>query len=335
MVYLSALALILGVGNPCSGQGFKKLGSTGMKFLDIDASVRSAALGGASNSLFDGAASLFQNPAGIADVPALSMYVGTNTWIADISQYSLAAVIHMNKIGLSRVGGTLGFSMVYMDNGDMIRTDYNQVAQDMSYYVHDDPYTISEWAFGVAYARRITDQFAFGGQVKQAVQDFGEIEIYRYYEEDTVMTSTKLAPWIFDFGTIFHTGFKDLRISMSFRNFSEELIYVREKFELPISMKIGIAMNVFGMAEDNHSLTIAMDAVHPRDYTERLNLGMEYKYKVIALRAGYKFNHDEEGFSAGFGLEKTLIGSTFRFNYAYSAFGVFGAVQRFSVSISS
>ena len=317
---------------PCQGQVYTKLGAAGMKFLEVDANVRSAAMGGASTSLFDGVASMFQNPAGLAGVSGIGFSAATNIWIADIKQHAIGVAVDLNKIGLGRLGGILGASLLVMDNGDMIRTDFSQVTEEQSYYAYDDPYTIEEWAAGIAYARRISDQFTIGGHVKYAVQDLGEVDVYRDLEDDTGSVANRLSPLLFDFGTIYYTGFGDLRISMSFRNFSQELIYVNEKFELPITMKIGVAMKVLSLNNDTHSLTVALDAEHPRDYMERINLGFEYRLWNLVLRTGYRFNHDEEGLSAGFGLH---LGSVLGINYAYTAFGVFGAVQRISIAISS
>ena len=54
------------------------------------------------------------------------------------------------------------------------------------------------------------------------------------------------------------------------------------------------------LGEHANPLLVSIDAIHPRDYTERINLGAEYVLMdMIALRAGYRFNYDEEGLTAG------------------------------------
>jgi len=105
---------------------------------------------------------------------------------------------------------------------------------------------------------------------------------------------------------------------------------------LPLTFKIGAAMDVLDlMGEHGNPLLIAIDAIHPRDYTERIHIGGEYWYNnMIALRAGYKFNYDEEGFSAGIGFQQTIAGVALKLDYAYSDLGVFDAVSRFSFGIS-
>ena len=332
--HINLVALLIVAGGlfaSADAQVYRKLGTAGMKFLAIDASVRSAAMGGASNSMFDGAEALFRNPAGLAQVDGVGLYIGNNRWIADINQIGVAVAINLNRVGLGWLGGTLGASFRSTDNGDMVRTDFSQVTEDNQYYVYNDPYTIEEWAVGLAYAKQLTNSFSFGAHVKYAVQDLGELDIYRAIERDTVRTANRLHPLILDFGTIYFTGFRDLRISMSFRNFSQELIYVRDKFELPITMVIGTAVTVWGEPGKSHSVLMNLDASHPRDYDERINLGIEYLYGPLALRTGYRFNHDEEGLSTGMGLDLTLGESSMAVDYAYTMFGVFGAVQRASI----
>jgi hypothetical protein len=54
---------------------------------------------------------------------------------------------------------------------------------------------------------------------------------------------------------------------------------------------------------------------------------------MIALRAGYKFNYDEEGFCAGFGVKRTISGIDIKLDYSYSEFGVFNTVNRVSLGI--
>ena len=319
----------------CDGQGYKKLGTAGMKFLDIDPSARSAAMGGALNSICQDVSSIFLNPAGMSFIPRYEFSLSYNSWIADIKQYALGGAINLSHIGLKKVGGVLGVSLLYTDNGDMIRTEYLSTYRD--YVQYEEPYTIEEWAVGIAYAKQITDRFSFGGHVKYVVQDLGETPVWRAVENDTITIENRLAPVAFDFGTIYDIGFYDIKLSMSFRNFSQELIYVRDKFELPITMRIGLSMNVlklFRQAEDGQSLLVAIDALHPRDYTERIHLGVEYMFKILAIRAGYRFNYDEENFCAGFGVNQLLENTNLKIDYAYSSFGIFDPVHRFTVGFS-
>lgn len=56
--------------------------------------------------------------------------------------------------------------------------------------------------------------------------------------------------------------------------------------------------------------------------------------EVLALRAGYVYPTDEQGINLGAGIQTTLSGLGFAFDYAYTRFGRFGNVNRFSVALS-
>ena len=57
---------------------------------------------------------------------------------------------------------------------------------------------------------------------------------------------------------------------------------------------------------------------------------------MLALRAGYNSNLDERDISLGFGLKKDFgrRGGKIALDYAYTPFGVFDNVQRFSFSLA-
>ncbi|MEJ2568372.1 MAG: hypothetical protein P8Z50_05810, partial [candidate division WOR-3 bacterium] len=58
-------------------------------------------------------------------------------------------------------------------------------------------------------------------------------------------------------------------------------------------------------------------------------IGGEYSIGVLKLRAGYKFNYDEEGLCAGIGIGMSNI----KLDYAYSAFGAFNLVNRVTLGV--
>jgi hypothetical protein len=139
---------------------------------------------------------------------------------------------------------------------------------------------------------------------------------------------------VFDFGVLYNTGFESLSFGMSIRNFSEEIRYAQESFQLPLTFRIGVSMNtldLLNMDPDKHSFLLSIDATHPRDFPEQIGIGAEYIFmKMFALRAGYEFPNDEHGFAAGVGFQKDIADFRFGLDYAYTPFGVFGDVHRFS-----
>jgi hypothetical protein len=303
----------------------KKVGQTGLQFLKVDASARAAGMGGAFTLPANDASAMFYNPAGISRMRnSFDFFSSRTEWIADIS-YNVAGV----AIDLGNLG-TVGMSVIASDYGnDIIGT---RVASNERGYEKTGMVDVGAYAIGLSYARSLTDKFSVGGQIKYASQHLGSSIL----TEGGDSVENKVSGFAFDFGTIFYPGFQSLRVGMSINNFSGQFKYEETAFQLPLTFKIGAAMDVLDlMGEHKNPLLISIYALHPRDYTERIHVGGEYWYNnLIALRAGYKFNYDEEGLAAGIGLKHTIAGLELKLDYAYSDFGIFDAVSRFSFGIS-
>jgi hypothetical protein len=64
-------------------------------------------------------------------------------------------------------------------------------------------------------------------------------------------------------------------------------------------------------------------------------MGAEYVFMdMLALRAGYKTNYDNEGFTFGAGLFYEVSGVNIKIDYSYGAMEFFDAVNRFTVGFS-
>jgi hypothetical protein len=129
---------------------------------------------------------------------------------------------------------------------------------------------------------------------------------------------------------------------MSIRNFSPELTYARDPFELPLTFQIGASMNLLdftSMSPDLHSLRLGVDAERPRDFVEHLRIGGEYTFMdIVSLRAGlgqaFVGEDSEEGVSLGAGVKYGISNFGVGIDYAYTNFGIFEDVNRFAVHVS-
>lgn len=304
----------------------KKVAQTGLQFLKVDVAARAAAMGGAYTMPGNDASAMFYNPAGLASMKMdFDFFSSRIQWIADINYYAAGAAKNMGNLG------TFGASVIYCDYGDdMIGT---RVAANEQGYDKTGSVDVGAYVVGLSYARSFTDKFSVGGQIKYASQHLGSSLL----KTGGTLKENKVSGVAYDFGTIFHPGFHSLSIGMSVNNFSGQFKYEEEAFQLPLTFKIGAAMDIMDVVMGEHSdpLLISVDALHPRDYTERIQVGAEYWFKgMIALRSGYKFNYDEEGFAAGFGFKQSLGGVEVKLDYAYSDMVTFDAGNRFSLGIS-
>ena len=82
--------------------------------------------------------------------------------------------------------------------------------------------------------------------------------------------------------------------------------------------------------------TFSAEFLHPNNYTERINLGVEYTLiKMLSLRGGYQTNMDLGGFSGGICITPPSIGGTnIKIGYSYSVLDIFDGVNRFSIGFS-
>jgi len=321
------IILILTLIAPLQSFALEKLGQTGLKFLDICVGARAAAMGEAYTVISDDVNAMFHNPAGLAQMKAgkFDITVSRTQWFADISY---------NAIGIAMNGGiwgNFGLSLIPApDYGDIFGT---VVADNEQGFEETGPVDVNAFAMGLAYSRKFTEKFMIGAHVKYAYQHLGSNPMLDPEADSLYTQVNELSTLAYDLGTIFYPGFKSFRFGMSVRNFSIAAAkYEEYGFQLPLTFKIGIGMDVLDLFGEHpgKSFVVAIDAVHPRDYTERIQIGGEYSIGVLKLRAGYKFNYDEEGLCAGCGFHASGI----KIDYAYTAFGAFDLVNRVSLGVS-
>lgn len=329
--------LILGIAgsafsqSPADDVKTEKRAQTGMKFLSFSVDPRAAALANAATvDLKSGAVGLFYNPASMGwQDKAFSVAAGITQWIADIDYNAVAASYRPGNGEY----GVFGISFMNVNAGDIVGT---VIADNEQGFRFTDTYSPTAWVLGIGYSRQVSDKFSFGGQVKYVSEDLATALIsttngdqYKNYKESTIAA---------DFGIIYRTGFKSLTLGMTARNFATEVKYEEENFELPLTFRIGISMDLldFTAADpDRHSLMVVVDTERPRDFSEQVKFGAEYVFmNLLSLRAGYVTPTDEESISLGAGLHKDFESFGFNLDYSYTSFGVFNNVNRFMARFS-
>ncbi len=311
----------------------KKLAQTGMKFLSVSTDARTTGFSEAVTSVdLASASAIFYNPSTMASIKEFSsVTVGNVGWIADINYLHAAAAF----APFGGDYGVFGVSFVSVDYGDF---DGTIVANNEKGYLDVGTYSPTAYAFGIGYARELSTKFSVGGSVRFVKQKLGSSVIDvntdgSYLEEDNSKNAVA-----FDFGILYRTGFKSLNFGMSVKNFSAELKYKRETFQLPLTFRIGLsmdAMDLINVDKSMHSLLVSIDASHPRDYSEQIFMGAEYTFiNTFSVRAGFVSPSDENHFTAGFGIKRNIAGLNLGIDYAYQPFGIFNDVHRFTFNFS-
>ena len=326
----SIMVFILIISTPLfGGEEKKKVAQTGFQFLSVVSDARASALAGAVTTLSMGSSALFFNPAVMTEMDGfIDVTASQNNWIADIKHNAFSIAIRPGTGNW----GVFGVSVQTVDYGEVLGTIVDGSSPDG----YLDIGTIEPTALGIGlgYAKALSDRFSVGGQVRWVKQDLGESVVpVSITESDTTTEKVlnELSPLAFDFGTLFKTGIKSLAFGMSIRNFSKEIKYADEGFQLPLVFTMGISMDMMDLFEIGgpaQSLYLSVDATHYRSHAEQLIVGVDYTLMdFLSLRGGYVSSNDEDGLNFGFGVSH--FGLTI--DYAYTPFGVFDKVQRMTV----
>ncbi len=337
-VLCGALALLMvsmAFGQAPGETTTEKRAQTGMKFLSVSLDARASAMGNTMTAQDQVTAmAMFYNPSTLGWLKNnVNVALGQTQWIVDFN-YNYGAVALRPADGAY---GVFGLSVLSVDYGEFEETIRDAGAA--SGYREVGTFSPSAFSIGLSYAKAVSDRFSFGGTAKYVREDLGASAV-RLQGTSVQREDNKANAVAFDFGILYKTGFKSLNFGMTARNFASDLTYAQESFELPLTFRIGVSMDLIdltSMDKNKHSFLLSVDTERPRDFQEHVNVGGEYVFSnVVALRGGYslgKGDDTEESASFGGGI-KTKLGSqgSLRVDYSYTSFGVFDNVNRFTFS---
>jgi len=288
-------------------------------------------MGDAFTSIMSNSTSMLYNPSAMAEMSGYTdMAFGRTNWIADINYIYGTAALNLFDGNY----GVFGVSLVAVDYGEFMGTI---VANNDDGFLDVGTFKPTAMSIGIGYANQLSEKFMVGGNVKYVRQSMGTAIVGFSQTGDRVVEDFSVDVAAFDFGILYHTGFKSLNFGMSIRNFSTEISYNEENFQLPLTFRIGMSINALDLTTvdpEMHALLFAVDASHPRDYPEQVSMGMEYTFmNTFSVRGGYTFPTDEQEFSAGVGLKQKLADIRFSVDYSYTPFGVFSDVHRVSINL--
>lgn len=318
-------------GQESSVEDPKKRAQTGMAFLNVSVDARAAAMADAMTAREGASAAMFYNPASMAYMrPTFHVALGQTQWFSGIA-FNVASAAFRPNGGRYGVFGLSLMSVNYGELEETIRAD------NAKGFIDVGTFSPSALSAGFGYARALTDRFSVGANVKYVRESLGSAvmgfsDSGGYLREDVAQSTVAV-----DFGTLYRTGFRSLTFAMSARNFSREITYAEESFELPLSFNVGVAMDLVDLTAvdpSTHSLVVSFSTEKPRDYAQQARFGGEYVFmNTLALRAGYAFPTDEEGINLGIGLQAGFSGAAFGFDYAYTQLGILGNVNRLSLQL--
>ncbi len=333
------ILIVVGTSLHTGSTAQQKLAQSGMKWLSVGMDARASGMSGAMTAVDGNSSAMFYNPAGMARLATFTdLTAGRTMWIADIN-YSYASLAIAPMEGQ---WGVIGVSVQSVDYGDFIGTIGSPDPANTKQYTETGTFSPTAVQVGLGYANALSERFSIGGAVKYVRQNLGGgyLAVTKTNDVPSDYRSYQLSVLAFDFGVLYNTGFKNLKFGMSIRNFSKEISYIEENFQLPLTFRIGLSMNMLGIFDvdpKDQRFMLSFDAEHSRDFPEQIRIGGEYYFMdLVALRGGYITGADEEGISLGVGASKdyNMDGGLIGADYAYTPFGVFGTVHRFSLHLT-
>lgn len=318
----------------CFGEFYAQnpnLGTAGAQFLQIPVGARSEAMGGAVVGLADDASAIFWNPAGIVKVKNVQAHFSYMNWF-DLFDFNAASIVY-NAGDL----GTFGASMVLLTSDEMEITTEEEPNGTGRFFDAGD------LALGISYAKYLTDRFNVGVTIKYVNQQ---------------IWNESASGFAFDIGTQYRLDFQNLTIAMCMTNFGADMQFDgpdldftyrkdnnfplsrlvpsrlnTEEYPLPLNFQVGIGFDVFEY--EFVKMRGAIDVTHPNDNAERAHFGTEFSfYDRFYVRAGYKYNYDDQDFTFGAGANVPLGSSAVYFDYAFSVYDILPSVHRVSLNLS-
>ncbi len=334
-IFILILFVVL-LNNSLFAGDFKKVGQSGMTYLSISLGARESAMGNASTASVKGIQGVFYNPAVLTEFEGFSFMANQVNWLADTKVYGIVAGYGFGQYG------SFAIDMIYMDYGDIMGTEVVDKSVNEAGYQLTGLLNVKDYSIGLSYAYPVNDRFTFGGKIKYVYEYLGKMPIVTGYKDSQQTEYAYSDPrdwainhWGIDFGAYYKTAFKDLALGVAFVNYSTDMRYWQEAFAMPLSLKMGMSMDIATLfMEENKKFKInmAVDAIHPVDYSERVHIGTEIVYRdIFSLRGGYQFNHDVENWSMGFGVRFDYQGLGGSIDYSYTNADYFDNVNRFTI----
>jgi hypothetical protein len=318
-------------------QNVSKSGTTAATFLEIGVGAQAIGMGGAYVSLANNATALHWNPAGVASLAEMNIDVVHTNWIADTKFDFAGAVLPLGSVG------TLGFSLTALSMGDMkVRTV--EFPEGTGEY-----FSAGDLAAGISYARQLTERFAIGLTAKYVQQTIWHesasafaVDVGTTFKTDLFGGMT-IGASLSNFGTSMKMSGRDTRNFIQLdpnKQGSSDQIPTNielDSWDLPLLFQFGVSTRIFD--NNQYRRSVAVDALHPNDNYESLNIGTEFVYSnYLFLRAGYQslfLDQAEGGMSFGFGVSSGDILGSIRVavDYAYQDMGRLQGVHVFTVGL--
>jgi len=299
---ITLIILLLIVNTLYAGNIDSDAGKYGFQFLKIPAATTLASMANTGEMFQTSPLSILQHPAAFDWTRGKYVAASQTSWLVDTNLYNIA---YRNVM----FDKSWGLALKYVDHGQFEkRTDNGTL---IGYYYPMD------LNFAINYAQKVTPDIHAGINLNY---------IYEKIDTSSAMGFTA------DLGLVYRTPIRDTNIDLAFKNMGFTTKMDRETIDLPFTTEIGLTSG-YEFSED-FAIYPALKAIYMNDHDEILPaVGVDLRLlKILDIKAGYKFNYNEEDFSAGIGIKY----QNFSIDYAFLNFlndldkvNMFGVGYRF------
>ncbi|MBN2105400.1 PorV/PorQ family protein [bacterium] len=347
-IKLIAITAVLIIAIRGQSQVENRVATTAASFLEIGIGSAGSAMGEAYVSMPRDLTSLYWNPAGLGMMSQNSVMVIHQPWIANTNCTFFAANLVIPSVG------TLAAGVTYMGYGTMDVTTVEDPEGT------GETFSPSDYAFSLAYSRRLVQWFSFGATFKYVTSqiwhcsasvmavDLGVLVNTGFFSptrnrEDGMMIGMSISNYG---GRMEYDGIDLLSTVDPYPQYEGNFAFNRGKYdlnawELPLIFRVGLSLHAFKAS--GQRLTLSADALHPNNNSESVNIGGEYGLRLpgmgeLFLRGGYKaLFMDKSEYGATFGggvLIYVTRTSSLQINYAYKSIGILGNMHSYELGIN-
>lgn len=312
-----------------------KTGTTAAQFLKVGVHARVMGMGEASVAHVSDLSAIQWNPAGLSRYDVQEVVFSNSNWLAETDLLHFAGSLSFGSAGV------VAIQITSLDYGDMPVTTATEEDGTGEFF------TAQDLCIGASYARNLTNTFSLGTQVKFISQRIWNMSAFTM---------------AIDMGALFLTPLEGVRLGMSINNFGSKMKlagrdtrfytdpepllegnndqipanYELSSWAIPLIFRVGLAGEV--IHTNIIRLSWAVDALHPSDNSEYLDVGSELALADrLFLRGGMRtlFAVDQVGgLSLGVGFRQAFTPSfKIKVDYAWVDYAELLPVSMFSVTI--
>lgn len=335
-------------------------GESAVPFLLIGPNSRNAGMAETGAGLVNDASAMFWNPAGLGFQNGIEFNITHSPWLPGLGLSDLFYDYLSGKYRLKKLKGTLGFSVTYLNIGEIIQT--NEFGEQTGSYKAFD------MAAAVGYGTKVTRDLGVGLVMRFI---YSKLAVGRVGNEQGSGVAYDLS---FDVSALWRptkTRFKFLNdrlgIGFNFSNLGPKVTYVdaSQADPLPSNFRLGFGYDLVKTDFNNLTITAdfnklivrregaSSDPLYKAIFTTwksgfgntlasiQSSVGAEYWYgnpKLIALRGGFFYedpNHGNRKFiTLGAGLRYSMYGFDFSYIRTSEDTHPLANTLRFTLSVS-